>query len=95
MILSTLAAMADYENNGKFDLGATQEEILAVINALSAAGKLNVVSEKLTIGSKIVMGRTAEVFSLAAEAVQNKTSEQIIADDIINYQSSSSSSSAS
>jgi hypothetical protein len=92
MILSTLAAMADYANNKKFDLGATQEEILATINQLAADGKLTVVSEKLTIGSKVVMGRTGQVFALAAEAVQNKTSEQVISDDVINFQSSSSSS---
>ena len=83
MILTTLAAMADYANNGKYDHSATQAEILAKMQEMTAAGKLTAVEETLTIGSQTVKVRTSEGFAIAAEAIQNKTSEQIVAGEII------------
>ena len=95
MILSTLAAMADYADDGKFDLDVSQADILTKIQALNSTGNFPLVAEKLTIGNKVVMVRTAEALQLACHAVLNKTPQQTVQDDIINLQSSSSSSSAS
>lgn len=94
MILSTLAAMADYADDGKFDFDVSEADILTKIRALNATGNFPIITEKLTIGNKVVMTRTDQALKLHCHAVLNKTPQQNVADDVIDLQSSSSSSSS-
>ena len=95
MIHSTLAAMADYSDDGKFDFDVSSAAVLAKIKELNATGNFPYIEEKLTVGNKIVMAHVARKLQLVADGVLAKTPMGTIYDDVTNLQSSSSSCSCS
>ena len=90
MIFDTIAAIADYKNNKKFDNNATREEIESILSELS-----NAKQEILTIGQRQLFNDEIKRYTYWVDGVQHKTPRSKIESEVSNFESSSSSSSSS
>jgi hypothetical protein len=94
MIYETLAAMADYSGNEKFDFTSTTTEAKAVLDDLrdgntgglvdfaTASGSLTMANEVLTIGSRTITNDKTAVMDDYIVGMQDKTPRKVLEDNI-------------
>lgn len=90
MIFDTIAALADYLNNGKFDNSASREQCEAVISEL-----LRTDHETLTVDGRVILNNELDRLSYFAENMQHRTPRSEYEREVSNLESSSSASSSS
>lgn len=90
MIFDTIAALADYLNDGKFDNSATKAQCEESIRNL-----LNTNHETLTVGEKIFLNNELNKFSAFSYEIQYRTPRSEYEAEVSNMESSSSSSNSS
>jgi len=86
MIFDTLAAMADYNNNNKFDTSATQEECKTVLENKNSAGLLTLADGTVRVDSLAAKTVSdADKYAIFAYAILNKTPRSSIEADLAAY----------
>lgn len=82
MIFETLAAIAEWNNNLKFDNNATREQCETTQTDLHDAGKLPLMTETLTWDSDSKTVSEATKYSHYIYAIQKKTPRSVIESDL-------------
>jgi len=90
MIFDTIAALADYLNNGKFDNSATKAQCEESVRNL-----LTTNHETLTVGERILLNNELEKFGVFSYEIQYRTPRSEYESEVSNLESSSSASSSS
>ena len=90
MIFDTIAAIADYINNGKFDNSASREQCEQTLREF-----LRTDQETLTVDGKIILNNELNRLSYFTEEMQHRTPRSEYEREVSNYESSSSTSSSS
>ncbi len=91
MIFETLAAMADKNNNERFDNDASYLQCVTTQQDLESVGKLNnqdeVLSSTLSNGTtKLRVALNTYAFAHHINAIQHKTPRSVIEADIAQYE---------
>ena len=92
MIYETLAAIADYNNNLKFDLTSTEleanETLVAYrdrdgsVDKITRSGSLTIPEETLTINGVVVSNSKVDVLDDWLVAIQNKTPRTVVDNEL-------------
>ena len=85
MIFETLAAMADYNDNKKFDNSPNVAYDKATMLALSVAGKLTLKSETLTVGSKTLNNSESDKYKFFVDGIMNRTPMATVQENMAPY----------
>ena len=90
MIFDTIAALADYLNNGKFDNSASRAQCEDALREF-----LRTDQETLTVDGRTVFNNEGKRLSYFIDAIQSRTPRSEYEENVSDYESSSSSSSSS
>ena len=86
MIFDTIAAMADYNNDKKFDANATQAQCKTVMTTKNSAGLLTLGSGTITVDSQTAKTLSdSDKFAIFTHAMLNKTPRALIESDMSDY----------
>lgn len=78
MIFSTLAAMADYNDDVKFNQSPNAAYDKTTMEAKNTAGALTLTTETLTIGNRTIVVSDSDKFSVFVDGLINRTPFSVV-----------------